>query len=48
MASGVLIKLPTKRLKESFNLSLEILNDKNFKNIKVIDVRQEKQIVINE
>ena len=47
MASGVLIKLP-KRLKESFDLSLEILNDKNFKNIKVIDVRQEKQIVINE
>ena len=48
MASGVVIKLPKKRLKESFNLDIEIINDKNFKNIKVIDVRQEKQIVINE
>ena len=48
MTSGILIKLPKKRLEESLNLSLEILDDKNFKNIKVIDVRQERQIVINE
>ncbi len=48
MNSGILIKLPKNRLKESLNLSFYILNDKNFKNLKTIDVRPKNQIVINE
>ena len=46
--SGVLIKLPKDKLKESLNLSFDILNDKNFKDIKTIDIRPKNQIIINE
>ena len=46
--SGILIKLPNKKLKESLELSLKILSDIDFKNIKTIDLRQSKQIIINE
>jgi len=33
MTSGVLIKLPITEIKESLNLSIELLNDIEFKNI---------------
>ena len=46
--SGVLIKLPKNEFKESLNLSFDILNDKNFKDIRIIDVRPKNQIIINE
>ena len=46
--SGVLIKLPKDKLKESLNLSFDILNDKDFKDIKTIDTRPKNQIIINE
>ncbi len=45
--SGVLIKLPNDKIKESFELSLRILNDNKFNEIKIIDVRQKNQVVIN-
>ncbi len=45
--SGVLIKLPNNRIKESFELSLNILNNEKFNQIKIIDVRQENQVVID-
>ena len=45
--SGVLIKLPGEKIKESFELSLRILNDDKFDKIKIIDVRQKNQVVID-
>ena len=48
MNSGVLIKLPNKGIKESLNLSIELLNDIEFSNIKILDIRQKNQIVIND
>ena len=46
--SGVVIKLPKDRLKESFNLIQKILNDDDFKQIKILDIRQKNQVIINE
>ncbi len=48
MISGVLIKLPISGIKESLNLSIELLNDIEFSNIKILDIRQKNQIVTNE
>tara|TARA_B100000902_G_C27007889_1_gene763219 strand:- start:103 stop:774 length:672 start_codon:yes stop_codon:yes gene_type:complete len=45
--SGVLIKLPNDNIKESLKLSLSILDDDKFDQIKIIDVRQKNQVVIN-
>ena len=45
--SGVVIKLPNEKIKESFELSLSILADDKFNQIKIIDVRQKNQVVIN-
>ena len=46
--TGILIKLPKNNLNDSLNLSLKILNDKEFKNISLIDLRQKKQVITNE
>ena len=46
--SGILIRLPKNNLKESFNFSVNLLNDKDFKNIKLIDLRQNNQIILND
>lgn len=46
--TGILIKLPEDNLNDSLNLSLKILNDKEFKNISLIDLRQKKQVITNE
>ena len=46
--SNVLIKLPKDRLKESLDLSLNLLNNEKFENIKLIDVRQKNQVIIND
>ena len=48
MISGVLIKLPISGIKESLNLSVELLNDIEFSNIKILDIRQKNQIVTND
>ena len=48
MISGVLIKLPITGIKESLNLSIDLLEDKEFRNIKILDIRQKNQIVIND
>ena len=47
-SSEILIKLPTKRLKESLDLSLNLLNNEKFKNVKLIDLRQKNQVIVNE
>ena len=46
--SGVTIKLPNSNIDQSLKLGIQILKDKQFKNIKQIDFRQKKQIIINE
>ena len=48
MISGILIKLPVTGIKESLNLSIELLNNIEFSNIKILDIRQKNQIVIND
>ena len=44
----VIIKLPKDNLKNSLNLSLDILNNNVFKKVKILDLRQHNQIIINE
>ena len=46
--SGILIKLPKKNLKKSLELALSILNDNTFEKVKILDIRQSRQVVINE
>lgn len=46
--SEILIKLPNERLKEALGLSLSLLKNEKFKDINMIDVRQENQVVVNE
>ena len=48
MTSGVLIKLPITEIKESLNLSIDLLDDIEFSNIKILDMRQKNQIVVND
>ena len=48
MISGVLIKLPISGIKESLNLSIDLLEDIEFSNIKILDIRQKNQIVVND
>ena len=45
--SGILIKLPREKLMESLDLSLSLLNNEKFKNIKSIDVRQKNQVIVD-
>ena len=47
MESGLILKLPKKNLKNSFNLFLEIIKKESQKNINIIDLRQHNQIIIN-
>ena len=46
--SGFLIKLPKKNIKNSIEIMIRILSDNQTKKIKVIDLRQLNQIIINE
>ena len=48
LSSGILIKLPNEKLKESLDLSLNLLNNEKFVNAKLIDVRQKNQVIVNE
>ena len=48
ISSGTLIKLPNEKIKESLDLSLNLLNSEKFNDIKLIDVRQKNQVIMNE
>tara|TARA_Y100000591_G_C21796553_1_gene679645 strand:- start:631 stop:1302 length:672 start_codon:yes stop_codon:yes gene_type:complete len=48
ISSGKLIKLPKNNVKEALNLSSQILVDENFKDKKIIDLRLNKKLIINE
>ncbi len=45
--SGITIKLPKDNLKEVLNLSIKYLNEQNKKEIKILDMRQKNQVVVN-
>ena len=45
--SGLLIKLPKDNIQKSLDLTIKILDENNRK-IKIIDLRQAKQVIINE
>ena len=44
---NVIIKLPKESLEDSLNLSLSLLHNKKFKNIKILDLRQDNQVIVN-
>ena len=44
---GITIKLPLEIQKKSIEIILKLLNDNNFKDIKVIDLRQDNQVILN-
>lgn len=46
--SGVIIKLSRDKLNESMELTMKILNQNDFNQIKIIDMRQKNQVIINE
>ena len=48
MKSGILIKLPKDRLKETIELSLDILKREKSDNLKILDFRQNGLVIINE
>ena len=47
-SQNVIIKLPKENLEASLNLSLDVLNNNEFKNIKILDIRQDNQVIVNE
>ncbi len=44
---NMIIKLPKKNLENLLNLSLDLVNNIKFKNIKILDLRQNNQVIIN-
>jgi cell division protein FtsQ len=48
LSSGISIKLPSENIEKSLELSLNLLNDKQFNNIKSIDARPKNQVIIYE
>ena len=44
---GIFIKLPINEIRESLDLSFLMLQDPKFKKIKIIDLRQKNQVIIN-
>ena len=48
MHSGLTIRLPINKLKESIELSLKIISGDSLRKIKMIDLRQNSQVIINE
>ena len=45
---NMIIKLPKKNLVASLNLAFDLINYNKSKNIKILDLRQEQQVIINE
>ena len=44
---NMIIKLPKKNLENSLNLSFDLISNNKFKNIKILDLRQDNQVIIN-
>ena len=45
--SGILIKLPKNNSKDLLDLSIELLEKKKFDKVKILDLRQNNQVIIN-
>ena len=45
--NNMVIKLPKKNLEASLNLLLDLMSSNKFKNIKILDLRQDKQVITN-
>ena len=45
---NILIKLPLKKIINSLNISKNLILNENFKNLKIIDLRVENQVILNE
>ena len=48
LKNNVILKLSKDNTKLSLNQAFELINDKNFKNIKVVDARIKNQIILND
>ena len=48
LQNDILIKLPKDHVKSALDIVFEMLNDQNFKDIKIFDVRVINQIILNE
>ena len=44
---NMIIKLPKKNLETSLNLTFNLMINDKFKNINILDLRQDKQVIIN-
>ncbi len=44
---NMIIKLPKKNLENSLNLSFDLISNNKFKKIKILDLRQDNQVIIN-
>jgi cell division protein FtsQ len=44
---GLIIKLPRKKIQHSLDLVSKLLTNKNFENVKLIDLRQNNQIIVD-
>ena len=45
--NNMIIKLPKKNLENSLNLSFDLISNNKFKKIKILDLRQDNQVIIN-
>ena len=45
---NMIIKLPKKNLGASLNLASDLISNNKIKNIKILDLRQDRQVIINE
>ena len=45
---GILRRLPIENISKALNFSVKLLNKKKFSNIKIIDLRIENQVILNE
>ena len=48
LENNVILKLSKDHTKLSLNQAFELINDKNFKDIKVVDARIKNQIILND
>ena len=48
MKNGILIKLPNKEVLSALKLAVDLLSSKKFEDIRIIDTRIDKQVILNE
>ena len=48
LSNGLIIKLPEKNVISTLELLFEFINDRNFKNLKLVDLRINNQVILND